>query len=81
MIIHDIENEIKSRLKSFNPPELLQLYSIETLYQYKIHKDNTLKDIELLKEQSHVLQHLITNDFIDGLNLDSKLLPHEKEEI
>ena len=75
-----IQNELKNRINAqdFSNPELLQLYSIQTLFEHKMNRNDTLKEIEIVKEQGKILQSLINLEYIDGKEVISPLLPEIK---
>ena len=79
-MLQALQKELKSRIQSkqFSNPELLQLYSIETLFQSKQSRNETLKETEVIREQGKILQSLINLEYIDGKEVISPLLPEIK---
>ena len=74
-----IENILNDRLSELPDKELIDLYRLHMDYRYNENKLLQAKEITLLEEKSKILNVLIENNYIDGQDINSELLPEQKD--
>lgn len=74
-----VYQEINQRLKDFDDRRLIDLMEKINIHQRLQLTNKAENDRMAMKYQAKILDSLISHEYLEGLNIDSPLLPNEKD--